>query len=404
MKNQHLKQPPNDTDVWILAGQSNMEGVGELAYALPPSEDVYSFTSAGNWEIAAEPLHRFWESFTPVHQLLIRPGLPEHRRHMTDAQLAELETVERKYGAGLGMSFGKTLASLTHRHIGLIPCAHGGTSLAQWNPDLKSQGGASLYGAMLERINRCGRKPKGLLWYQGESEGWSIESGQKWGADFETWIARLRADLDQPHFPVLVVQIGRTTIDTAVVRAWNAVQLGQYALRDRVDHVAMTSAIDLPLVDCIHLNAAGLKRLGNRLARMAAALISGTPGNQIGPRLKRAIQRPEPPDRVLIDLSFTGVTGAWQPADHIAGFDVMDADGNPHRINHVINAFRNPADPTSILVRLNIALQPGETVTYGHGLRPYCNAVDEADFPLCASTITLEPTTGATGTEKGQTL
>ena len=27
---------PEDIDLWILAGQSNMEGVGELADAMPP--------------------------------------------------------------------------------------------------------------------------------------------------------------------------------------------------------------------------------------------------------------------------------------------------------------------------------------------------------------------------------
>ena len=77
--NTPTEHPSRDIDAWILAGQSNMEGIGELAEALVPSERVWSFTSAGRWEIAAEPLHRFWESFTPIHQLLVRPGLPENR-------------------------------------------------------------------------------------------------------------------------------------------------------------------------------------------------------------------------------------------------------------------------------------------------------------------------------------
>jgi len=56
-----------------------------------------------------EPLHRLWESFTPVHQDLLRPGLPPDCKHLLDAELAALEARDRKYGAGLGIAFGQAI-------------------------------------------------------------------------------------------------------------------------------------------------------------------------------------------------------------------------------------------------------------------------------------------------------
>lgn len=368
-----------------------MEGVGELTDVLPPNERVWSFTSAGHWEVAAEPLHRLWESFTPIHRNLIRPNLPEQRKGLNDTELAELTASERKYGAGLGIAFGQAMATALNRPIGLLPCAHGGTSLEQWSPDLKHEGGKSLYGAMIERVRRAGGTLRGLLWYQGESEGWSVEKGASYGKDFATWIARLRKDLGDPHFPVLVVQIGRTTLDSPIAGAWNQVQLGQAELPVHVPYTAVTSAIDLPLIDCIHLNSGGLQRLGRRLAKLALAL--GSAQDAIpAPRLLRADHQPEPPDRGLIRLTFAGVTGGWLPADHMGGFDVLTASGQPHPVNHVINAFRDRQDPCIINVRVNIPLQAGEQICYGRGLRPYCNVVDEADMPLLAFRLPIKVT------------
>jgi len=379
----HPTQCPAGLDVWILAGQSNMQGVGELAGALAPSDRVWSFTSAGRWEIATEPLHRLWESFTPVHQDLLRPGLPPDCKHLRDAELAALDARDRKYGAGLGIAFGQAMATALGRPIGLLPCAHGGTSLEQWNPNRKNEGGRSLYGAMLERVQRAGGKLRGLLWYQGESEGWAVAESISYQQRFVEWVTRLRADVGTPELPVLVVQIGRTTLDSPDARAWNQVQQTQSELPTRIPFVAVTSAIDLPLVDCIHLNATGLQRLGRRLARLAAGSVSS-------PRFISACHHPEPPDRGLVQLTFTGVNGGWLPVDNMAGFDVLTANGQSHPTNHVINAFRDPATPGAIQVRVNVPLQPGEMLGYGHGLRPFCNVVDEADQPLCAGTFMVE--------------
>ena len=48
---------PDELDVWVLAGQSNMQGCGWLARCLPPDESVWSFTSASAWVDRADPEH-----------------------------------------------------------------------------------------------------------------------------------------------------------------------------------------------------------------------------------------------------------------------------------------------------------------------------------------------------------
>ena len=219
--------PPQDLDIWVLAGQSNMEGVGELTAALPPDPRVWSFTSAGHWEVAEEPLHRFWESMTPVHQHLRRPGLPAEQQGMSDAALAALERTERTHGTGLGLAFGMAMADATGTPVGLLPVAHGATTLEMWEPVAGDEVGSSLYGALQLRLRRAGGRLRGVLWYQGESECWDAALAASYARRFTAWVARLRADLGQPDLPVLTVQLGRSTLNSIIVSAWDTVRQAQ---------------------------------------------------------------------------------------------------------------------------------------------------------------------------------
>ena len=54
-------------DIWVLAGQSNMEGVGDLVDVTPPNPRVMLMGMDGRWGIAEEPLHWLVDSPDPVH-------------------------------------------------------------------------------------------------------------------------------------------------------------------------------------------------------------------------------------------------------------------------------------------------------------------------------------------------
>ncbi|MCL1794380.1 MAG: sialate O-acetylesterase, partial [Oscillospiraceae bacterium] len=120
-------------DVWILGGQSNMEGVGWLT----PDDERFSGDPAvralymdDSWGPARHPLHNLGIAVDSVHAALGAGPRPMFN------------------SAGPGLEFALKMKTLTGVPQGVLCCAHGGTSMEQWSPSLKSKGGSgSLYGA-----------------------------------------------------------------------------------------------------------------------------------------------------------------------------------------------------------------------------------------------------------------
>jgi sialate O-acetylesterase len=384
-----LANPPTDLDVWVLAGQSNMQGRALLEGALQPDPRVWSFSSAGRWEIAREPLHRLWESFTPVHQELMRPGMSDAENALSDEEMARRDAAAPN-GAGLGIAFGRAMADALGHPVGLIPAAHGGTTLGQWSESKKSLGGRSLYGAMLERIRTAGGRLAGVLWYQGESDGYSVRDGESYGERFDRWIMAVRSDTGVSDLPVIVIQIGRVLEPRdryGIWPGWGLVREALLRLPDRVAHTAVTTAVDLPLDDTIHVSTSALIRLGGRCARLALAL-AGRPGYTAGPRVERIERCAVPgagPARTGLRVHCSGVTGGWSRTDNIPGFELRTASPDNAEPLLVVNARADgAAPPDSILVVLNREPEPGARLGYGLGIDPWCDLVDTADMPLCS--------------------
>ena len=362
-----------------------MQGCGALNDAVAaPDPRVFCFSSAGNWETAREPLHRLWESVTPVHIEFMRPGLDAHFATLSDAELAAHEAEHRTSGAGLGLAFGSALAEATGRDIGLIAAAHGGTSLDQWSHERKNQGGHSLYGAMLQRIQMAGGNLRGVLWYQGESDA-DAQLAATYQARLSAWIADLRAEVGRPNLPVLLVQLGRYVAPPPPepITPWDTVRAALSTLPESVPHTAATSAIDLGLDDGVHINTSGLIRLGRRLARLATEL-QNAPDQIAGPRIVSLKTAATPPGPGEVKLTSRNVSGGWLPRDHMSGFSVHDASGAPHPTLEIINVSRDAADATTIRILLSGPAATDVYIAYGLGFNPYCNVVDEADRPLCA--------------------
>ena len=301
-------------DLWVLAGQSNMQGVGDLVDVTPPNPGVMALGMDGKWVRAEEPLHWLVDSPDPVHS-----GDPATR----EARSAE-EHKTRTKGAGLGLPFAEAMVEATGVPVGLVIAAHGGTSMAQWDPSKKGEGGKSLYGSMLRQVELAGGKVKGLLWYQGESDaiGGAAEAYPKVFADF---IAAVRADFHQPELPFYLVQIGRF-VHAGDPKGWNAVQEAQRLIPERVPNTAVVSVIDLELDDAIHVGTQGLKRAGHRLARIAQRELFGQLGGTT-PTFDRVIRGA---NNTLV-VKFKGVNltargasawegwGAWDDAAARAG-------------------------------------------------------------------------------------
>ena len=242
-----------------------MEGVGDLVDVTPPNPLVMSLGMDGKWGQAKEPLHWLVDSPDPVHS-----GNPDDR-----AKRSEQQHKTRVKGAGLGLPFAVAMVEATDVPIGLVPVAHGGTRMDQWDPDKKDEGGKSLYGSMLRTVKLAGGSVKGVLWYQGESDA-DPERAAAYPQVFADFIGSVREDLDRPDLPFYLVQIGRV-IRGGDPKSWNAVQEAQRKVPDLVPNTAVVSVVDLELDDLIHVGTQGLKRAGRRLAWIAQHNLFGLP-------------------------------------------------------------------------------------------------------------------------------
>ena len=340
-------------DLWVLAGQSNMEGVGDLSDVETSHPLVHSFQSRESWAPAEEPLHWLGESPRPVHHVLWGQPVPTEVPPRDPA---------RAKGAGLGLTFAKARVEQTGVPVGLVPAAHGGTSMQQWDPARKGQGGHSLYGATLERVKAVGGKVAGVLWYQGESDANPTDAAL-YESRMTALVQSFRADLGRPDLPFYYVQLGGfvTDPDPGLVFGWNSVRESQRALQSGLPNIGMVSAIDCGLDDGIHIDTAGLKMLGKRLAAVASG--------QQAPALRSVAFEP---DRGWLRVSFGNVQGTLQSQGRPSGFTLRDAVGAELPLIYKVtldgsDALLKITDPASLT---------GAVLWYGWGLAPYCNLTD----------------------------
>jgi sialate O-acetylesterase len=324
-----------------------------------------------HWLVAEEPLHNMQAAVDVIHQT---------RRKLT-ARLTGDDLVRfnaaRKKGAGLGLPFAVEMVRRTGVPVGLIPCADGGSSMDEWSPALKAQGGASLYGATLRRFQLAGSHVKGILWYQGESDS-SPKSQPAYKQKFQEMIQAFRADFNQPDLPFYYVQIGRH-VDTNNIEPWHKVQDDERTLESALPRVGMVASIDSDLDDGIHASTQAQKRIGARLANLAChdlfPEVKSCAALQPGPRPVSAIR-----DGNIVRLKFSGVNGKLVAEGRLSGFTVHDAAGAV--ATRLFKAFVDPSDGSTVLLYVQGKPDAILSVHYGYGKDPYCNVRDEADMPV----------------------
>ena len=350
-------------DVWILAGQSNMEGVGFLHEAQQPSRGVRCFYMTDKWQVAKDPLHTLWCAVDEVHTGPAGPVAGDPNR---------------KWGVGPGVAFGVHMEKFSGIPQGLIACAHGGTSMAQWSPGLKDQGGKSLYGAMLRRFNKNGQKVAGMVWYQGCSDT-SPEAAQVYTQKMQEFVRAARRDLRNPNLPVVAVQISRVVGWGSDATLWNSIQDQQRRLSNSIRNLLVVPAIDLDLVDPIHIAGNDQNRLGRRLAE-AMWVMHGKAKKLPGPIVLKKISIQTNPVSGLADVvvEFANVVGQLQAGSRPMGFEIVGLDGFTPRI------FRTDLEGNHVILRTMVS--PYDVAAYqlyyGLGFAPYCNITDQADRSL----------------------
>ncbi len=374
---------PDNADVWVLAGQSNMEGCGLLAESLAPDPNVFVFGSRHKWARAKEPLHDIINSKAAVDSVIRKSKTPPAQAK-TDNDLRNYWKLRNKgRGAGLGIAFGSTLSASTGRPVGLIASAHGGTSLEQWSQLKKDEGFNSLYGAMLKRIQLAGGNLKGVLWYQGESDA-TPEGVLTYRRRFLAWVRALRKDLGQPNLPVITVQLGCVANPIHCVDSWNKIRDEQLKSAAVIDQLGVVPAIDFDLSDSVHISAPGLIRLGKRMARLALRLSENKMAISSGPTVAKISQKVRVNGLGEIEMTFAGVTGSLLPLQGIEGFSVLARNLSPHKTAAICTVYRHSKKKNTLMLITTHPLRKGDVIAYGRGLKPVCNLTDEADMGICS--------------------
>ncbi|MBD2040376.1 sialate O-acetylesterase [Microcoleus sp. FACHB-672] len=232
--------------LFILAGQSNMSGRGTLLpTTLSENPRIFLFGNDYEWHLAAEPI--------------------DNARGQVDRVSQDLDA-----GFSPGMSFATTL--LKHNPnliIGLIPCAKGGSAIAEWERNLSNK---TLYGSCLKRSVAASSKGEiaGMLFFQGEADALKPKERSKrllfphqWANKFSAFANNFRQDLGRPNLPVVFAQIGSNKAPSVFVN-WKPVQEQQKAVK--LPSAAMIVTDDLPLKDSVHYTTKSYEIIGKRFA------------------------------------------------------------------------------------------------------------------------------------------
>jgi hypothetical protein len=244
------------TKVFLLAGQSNMEGCGG-GYNDDPLPAPYK---------APQPTVKYW---------------------------SEGGWIDLRGGFGdTASTFGPevTFGYILHRRvfptedIYLVKYAVGGTNLAvRWKPD----GSGDCYNAFKSRVTAAmknlaaaGKSPKivGMIWMQGETDACFSGFASAYAANLATFVAKVRSDFAAPKMRFVLGRITKRC-DTTPPGGGELVRNAQVAAAEKVDNVSWVNTDDLETNPgrVGHYGTQGQIELGERFASQFMKLRSHQP-------------------------------------------------------------------------------------------------------------------------------
>jgi iduronate 2-sulfatase len=243
-------------EVFLLAGQSNMDGrgsikdlTGSLKKYAQPNPDILIHFSAGGLK---RPLTTSG-GFKPLE-----PGYSGTPGNHNPKALPT-------NSFGPEVAFGPEISkALPGKHILLVKFAEGGTNLSKdWNPEAKGK----LYENFIKFVRQTQEMMKangdtceirGMAWHQGESDA-GMPAG-KYEEALTAFIAKVRDDLGNKNLPFVIGQVFDNSTRAGIVN-------DQKATAKAVANVGFVDADGLETFDKgTHFDAASQIKLGKRLA------------------------------------------------------------------------------------------------------------------------------------------
>ncbi|MBN2533028.1 MAG: hypothetical protein JXB88_09055 [Spirochaetales bacterium] len=237
--------------VFILAGQSNMVGTGNIM-DLP--EDLK----------AAQP-----------DVLIYTAGTAEYG----------WTTLQPGVGASTGsfgpeVTFGRDISrAFPGETIGLIKIAWTGTSLAyDWRPPGAGDTPGRLYTEFVDNVwnalntlpGGAGAVIMGMCWMQGESDACNIYPASEYETNLTCFINDIRDEFNIPNMPFVIAMIERTS----VWQEYEVVRAAQAAVAQSLPYVGIFDCDGFPS-DGSHYKSEGLILMGEAFASAMIPLLSG---------------------------------------------------------------------------------------------------------------------------------
>jgi sialate O-acetylesterase len=408
---QSSRQPdPKTLDIWVVAGQSNSQGWALLKAPVPSDAHVFTLDQDGKWVVAREPLNQQFYRWTPEP---VEQNIRLQRNDLTMPPGKDLDDFLKEQkrqgsslgGVGPGLIFARQLHQATGHDIGLIMCGVG-SPIREWDPDSNPPG--ELYSNMIALIRKSGARPKGIIWYQGESDALSPGAADHYEQALLRLIDGIRRDLRQPELPILCVQTGRFVYPySSSSQSWETVREAQRRAALERQRVYLISSIDLFLEDDIHVGFEGYRRLAPRIAEIALSEVyeKSNHGRPIALESARLIASDS--RRPMIRVKFSGVSGKLQSEGRPNGFEIRlpgpREDPGAHYpsppspdvpLYSIYRVDFDPDDPSAVILGLFDAspillghhhpLCGSINLVYSPGLNPYANIHDGRDIALPA--------------------
>ena len=232
-------------EIFLLMGQSNMKGRGEVPKNQSEYPRILSMNMSDNqWYAAKHPLHK--------------AGVPDLIDGSDNA------------GVGPGLDFAQALVEKDDKVlVALVPCAHGGSWINLWGAN------GRFYKKALPRAQKAlGDFPEGtariagVLWLQGESD--SLENRYEVYSDkLVDLVQRLRVDLNEPELPFVSCTIGTFIKPKGKYLYVKEINDDLLDLPDLVPKTACVDARDLDdghIGDYMHYNTESQQTIGRRFA------------------------------------------------------------------------------------------------------------------------------------------
>lgn len=369
-------------DVWLLAGQSNMEGAGRMRktdhqYIQSPIQAVRALYMDDRWDFAEPRLHQLWLSKYPAHVHTYTANMEAKatspQRCLDDPPAPQIR------GVGPGFFFAKALYEKTGVPQGVIPCAVGGAPITMWTPP--TDGSENYYTAALHKIELCGKNIRGIFWYQGEGYGGDLTDYCK---RFSAMRDGFAACCGVENLPTVQVQIFRCHLPgyRNSESIYSRFRQFQWDLSFTQPSLITIASNDLDLDDLIHLSADSQEKLGKRATDAMLYLTSNIGCGE--PMIESITAEKDVcvTDWTLLRIRYRNIRGSLHAVGFASGFTLSEGEDPPSKegIQHI------HVQDSEVQIRCEFSKEQlrQKALWYGFGHDFYCNIVDEADHAIPA--------------------